>query len=166
MNAIIAITLFLMNNNFQYCLGKSIEVFPDAYPVNEGMESYTKFYGLDGTFDFYGNSVYYLNLETDSTGTIISVGFMLEGKINRGLYDKIIEEYGSPKTILKIGQTILEQNNEDLNYSSSSTKSKAIKSSFEQDPEIIIWDLENLNFSINKHPNNTHSFLHFKVNSF
>ena len=161
MKALFFFIIILLSIDMKEYLGRSINDFPNAIRLNEETDSNINSYGLEGSFEFYNRSFSFLNFETDINDTIIGVGFVLDDKIDKILFNKLSESFGKPNTMLKFGDMVNQQAINHIDYRSLMTKSLAVKCSFEENPAIIIWELEQMKVVVQKHPDNNHTLIKY-----
>ncbi|MHA7864335.1 hypothetical protein [Flagellimonas marinaquae] len=163
MRVFIIILTTLIVNDIEKLLGRNILDFPDAIETNREIESNLKSYGLDKTVNFHGHHINYLNLETNSDNVIMSIGFVVQGKLDEATFKAIKGKYGKPKTMLKIGNTISENAINQFDYRALLTKSFAIPCSFEEEPAFVVWKKEDVEVLCQKHPDNSHTLIKFTL---
>lgn len=161
MKALSFFIIIILNSDLEEYLGRSINDFPDVIRLNEEIDSNIKSYGLEGSFEFYNRKFSFLNFETDYKDTIKGVGFVLDEKIDKILFNRLLESYGKPSVMLKFGDTISKKTISHIDYRSLITKSFAIECGFEENPAFIVWNLEQMEIIVQKHPDNNHTLIKY-----
>lgn len=152
----------VMTPNLEDYIGKSINEFPNAVLMNVENESNTKVYAIDEMFSFMEKPCSYLHIETDTNDIIQSVSFILNKKMDRNMFDLLVNRYGNPIDMFKMGEVIERQEASHSKFKSTTIKGGALACSFEEDPMFIVWKKTRFEVVVQKHPDNAHVMVKYR----
>ncbi len=103
------------------------------------------------------------SFSTNKNDIITSMFFRTKTKINKPFYHLLIEKYGEPIEMIKMGEIIKEEENIHADYIAQSVKAETKTCSFDENPLLIRWDKTNFTLQVQMDYQKNTSFFIFTV---
>lgn len=130
----------MMQSELHHYLGEPIDSIKGAVLVNELDSSKHKTYRWPTQEEFQGVPLDGMIIQTDSSDQITTIMFSFEERLDRDLYDKMVETYGDPDRMFKMEVLDAGQPTAQQDFISTTNRGVAKRCSFEENPLYIAWD--------------------------
>ncbi|MEK6152906.1 hypothetical protein WIW50_06590 [Flavobacteriaceae bacterium 3-367] len=165
MKIILVLTLlFITEPDLEHYIGKQVSEVENVAYVDE--TALGRLYQLEVAHGrFNGKPFHCITLETYNDGIIARVGITFEEKVDKSLFDLLVEKYGEPSRMLKMGTIIQEEAIEGNGYIAKSSKGLAQGCEFEDGPSYIGWRLPNHFVEVQISPDSDRTFVYMGKSS-
>lgn len=154
--------------NLEKYLGRSvknveeIEVNKSYNVIGEDYKKYSTSFEKYKFF-FFKKTCLTFSFSTNKNDIITSMFFSTKTKINKPFYHLLIEKYGEPIEMIKMGEIIKEEENIHADYIAQSVKAETKTCSFDENPLLIRWDKTNFTLQVQMDYQKNTSFFIFTV---